>query len=139
MNTFNPYLTFSGQCQQALTFYESAFKGKTIMRQTFGQSPQAVSGVNPTHIMYAEFKADNVFFMATDGINSDKVTSSNQITLNIGFDSAAEQARVFEALSKDGEIKMPLEKTFWGAMFGMVTDQFGISWMLNHQLINEQQ
>lgn len=138
MKTFNPYLTFSGQCQQALTFYESAFNGKTIMRQTFGQAPQAVSGVNPTHIMHAEFKAENVFFMATDGMSPKNAPPSNQITLNIGFDSAEEQTRVFDALSNGGEVKMPLEKTFWGARFGIVTDPFGISWMLNHQLKTEQ-
>ena len=134
MKTFNPYINFSGQCHEALSFYESALNGKTIMRQTFGQAPQVVNGVNPAHIMHAEFQAEGIYFMATDGSDVSDTPIGSKITLNIGFDSLDEQQRVFDALSKDGEISMPLNETFWGARFGIVKDQFGISWMLNHQI-----
>jgi PhnB protein len=134
MKTFNPYINFSGHCQDALAFYETTLNGKVVMRQTFGQAPQAVSGVNPAHIMHAEFKAEGIYFMATDGLDPTAATVSHKITLNIGFDNADEQLTVFNALSEEGEISMPLNETFWGARFGIVKDKFGISWMLNHQL-----
>lgn len=134
MKTFNPYINFSGRCQDALSFYETALNGKIVMRQTFGQAPQAVPGVNPAHIMHAEFKADGIYFMATDGMSSQPALESNKITLNISFDDENEQLNVFNALSEGGDITMALNETFWGARFGIVKDQFGISWMLNHQL-----
>ena len=134
MKTLNPYINFSGHCQDALSFYETALNGKVVMRQTFGQAPQAVSGVNPAHIMHAEFKAEGIYFMATDGMAPSPASESNKITLNIAFDDADEQENVFDALSHNGEISMALNETFWGARFGIVKDQFGISWMLNHQI-----
>lgn len=137
MKTFNPYINFSGRCQEALTFYEAALNGKTVMRQTYGQAPQPVSGVNPAHIMHAEFKAEGIYFMATDGITGQPSTAMNQITLNINFSNSDEQQAVFDALSENGTITMPLNETFWGAKFGTLTDQFGIQWMLNHQLVKK--
>jgi PhnB protein len=142
MKTMNPYINFSGQCQQALTFYEKALNGKVIARQTYGQAPQAISGANPSHIMYAEFQADGIYFMANDGINSSAESESgsglnnrtSSITLNITFSHQQEQKIVFDALCDNGKITMPLSNTFWGARFGIVEDQFGISWMLNYQL-----
>jgi PhnB protein len=142
MKTLNPYINFSGQCQQALAFYEKALNGKVIVRQTYGQAPQAIAGANPSHIMYAEFQADGIYFMANDGINNitknESTTSlsnaNNTITLNIAFSDPQEQKTVFDALSENGKVAMPLTQTFWGARFGIVKDQFGVSWMLNHQL-----
>jgi PhnB protein len=142
MKTLNPYINFSGQCQQALAFYEKALNGKVIVRQTYAQAPQAIAGANPSHIMYAEFQADDIYFMANDGINhltkAESKTSlsnaNNTITLNIAFSDPQEQKTVFNALSENGKVTMPLTQTFWGARFGIVKDQFGISWMLNHQL-----
>lgn len=134
MKTFNPYINFSGRCQEALAFYEVALNGKTVMRQTYGQAPQAIAGVNPTHIMHAEFKAEGIYFMATDGMVNHAPPTLNNITLNINFSNPDEQQAVFLSLSENGTVTMDLSETFWGARFGTVTDQFGIQWMLNHQI-----
>jgi PhnB protein len=134
MKTLNPYLHFAGQCRQALTFYESVFNGTVTVRQTYGQAPQAVSGANPADIMHAEFQAEGIYFMASDGINSPSNTMKDNIMLNITFTDELEQLTVFNALSENGQITMALSKTFWGAKFAMVKDKFGISWMLNHQI-----
>lgn len=134
MKTLNPYINFSGRCQEALTFYEQAFGGKVVMRQTFGQAPQAIPGMNPALIMHAEFQAEGIYFMATDGITDELPPSSGLITLNIGFTDLEEQKNVFEALMNGGEEVMPLNDTFWGARFGIVKDQFGIHWKLNCQI-----
>jgi PhnB protein len=134
MKTLNPYLNFSGRCQEALDFYTQAFNGKVLMRQTFGQAPNAIAGINPSLIMHAEFQAEGIYFMATDGMSPETPASSNIVTLNIGFDDPEEQITVFTALQKGGEEIMPLNDTFWGARFGIVKDPFGIHWMLNCQL-----
>ena len=133
MKTLNPYLSFNGQCQDALDFYCTTFNGKVVMRQTFGQAPNAVKGINPTHIMHAEFKADGIYIMASDGLSHD-ARPQNNITLNVNFSDLSEQKNCFEKLAQNGEVLMPLEQTFWGASFGKVQDQFGIQWMLNCHL-----
>lgn len=130
MKTLNPYLSFNGQCQNALDFYCYAFNGKVVMRQTFGQAPTAVKGINPTHIMHAEFKAEALYFMASDGLSHEQ-SAQNNITLNINFSELDEQQACFEKLAEDGVVLMPLGHTFWGATLGKVQDQFGIQWMLN--------
>ena len=133
MKSLNPYLSFNGQCQAALDFYCQAFNGKVVMRQTFGQAPQAVKGVNPAHIMHAEFKADAIYFMASDGL-SQQAAPHNSITLNVNFSDIHEQQSCFAKLAENGTVLMPLEQTFWGAHFGKIQDQFGIQWTLNcHQ------
>jgi len=134
MKTLTPYINFSGRCHEALCFYEEALDGKVVMRQTFGQAPQAIPGINPTLIMHAEFKAEGIYFMATDGMTDEQPTTSGLITLSIGFSELEEQSNVFEALKNGGEEIMPLNDTFWGARFGIVKDQFGIHWKLNCQI-----
>ena len=132
MKTLNPYLNFAGNCQQALSFYESALNGKVVMRQTFGQAPQAAKGFNPSHIMHAEFKAHGVFFMACDHpAATEQPSNSINIALNINFTDLDEQQDCFEKLSENGKILMPLADTFWGSRFGKLQDQFGIQWLLN--------
>ena len=133
MKTLNPYLSFNGQCQDALDFYCNAFNGKVVMRQTFGQAPNAIKGVNPAHIMHAEFKAQGIYFMASDGLSHEAATQ-NSVVLNINFSDVDEQTACFEKLATNGVILMPLERTFWGANFGKVQDQFGVQWMLNCHL-----
>lgn len=132
MKVLTPYLLFAGNCQDALNFYEQAFNGKTVMRQTFGQAPQPVKGVNPSHIMHAEFKAEAIAFMASDGLA--EATTANNICLSINFTDEQEQQTCFKKLSENGTVLMPLSPTFWGAKFGKLEDQFGIQWMLNCQL-----
>ena len=134
MKTLNPYINFAGRCQEALSFYENALNGKVVMRQTFGQAPNAAPGVNPALIMHAEFQAEGIYFMATDGMTPEAPASSSLITLNIGFSDVDEQQSVFNALKNGGEEIMPLNDTFWGARFGIVKDPFGVHWMLNCQI-----
>jgi len=137
MKHVTPYLFFNGRCQEALDYYSSVFNGKVTMRTTFGQAPQAISGVDPTHIMHAEFEADGLFFMASDGMESPLAShdlKDNPISLNIHFDNETEQKATYEALCEKGEILMVLQETFWGAKFAQVKDPFGIKWMLNFQV-----
>ena len=82
-------------------------------------------------VMHAEFKTDGLFFMASDGQVGGDFTKGNNMHLNVQLDSVEEQSVLFEKLSENGSVTMPLQQTFWDARFGMLTDKFGIQWMLN--------
>jgi PhnB protein len=82
-------------------------------------------------IIHAEFRAEDVFFMASDGNSGFVVNPGNNISLTINLTDGQEQERIFKALAEGGIVTMPLHKTFWGATYGMLTDRYGIQWMLN--------
>ncbi|HEV2831803.1 MAG TPA: VOC family protein, partial [Hanamia sp.] len=70
----------------------------------------------------------------SDSGNNDEVTSGTNLSLSLNFNVLEEMEKTFEALSQGGNITMPLQDTFWGARFGMLTDKFGFHWMFNHDL-----
>ena len=132
MKQLVPYLNFNGQCQEALHFYQSCFENAELSIQTFADTrgeemPQEIQD----KVMHAEFKTDGLFFMASDGKAGGDFILGNNIHLNVQLDSVDEQSVLFEKLSENGSVIMPLQQTFWDARFGMLTDKFGIQWMLN--------
>lgn len=126
----NPYILFKGNCEEALNFYTKALNGtiKDLMR--FEGSPMENQVPDKNQVMHATFEAPGVFFMASDG---NQGTEGGMVQLSLSFDNANEQKQVFEALSEAGTVTFPLQETFWGATFGMLTDQFGVQWMLDHE------
>jgi PhnB protein len=134
MKGFNPYLTFAGDCLEALEYYKLCFNGEIMSIQTFGESPMAVESDQSKKIMHAIFKAGNIFFMASDAAPGQPVHKGNTVTLNVDYENPAIQEKVFAKLANGGTVHMPLQDTFWGARFGMVTDQFGVNWMSNCEL-----
>jgi PhnB protein len=130
---FNPYLTFDNTCRQALEFYKDCFNGEIESMQTAGDSQMAKNADEKDKIIHAVFKAGSIFFMASDAMGH-PVSKGSNVTLNINFNSVSEQEKVFNKLSSGGNVTMPLQETFWGAKFGMVTDKFGINWMVNCEL-----
>jgi PhnB protein len=132
MRQLVPYINFNGQCNDALHFYQSCFENAELSIQTFADGkvddmPQELQG----NVMHAEFKADGLFFMASDGQAGGDFNKGNNIHINVQLDSVDEQSELFERLSQNGTVIMPLQQTFWDARFGMLTDKFGIQWMLN--------
>ncbi len=134
MKGFNPYLTFSGNCREALEFYKDSLGGEITSMQTFGDAPMPSSPEQKDKVMHATFKSGNVFFMASDAMPGQPTHGGSNVTLNIDFGNIADQAKVFEKLSRGGRVHMALQDTFWGARFGMLTDKFGINWMVNCEL-----
>jgi len=130
MKTLNPYINFAGKCREALAFYQDCFGGEILALQTFAEAPEEVPGASKDNVMHAEFKAESIFFMATDGMGSGVVEGSN-ISLSLNFTDETEQETIFMALSQGGNVTMPLAEMFWGAKFGSLTDRYGINWMLN--------
>jgi len=127
-----PYLFFNGDCEAALNFYKGVFGGEITALNRFEGSP-VESEMPPEYknkIMHANFKSPTLKFMASDGRPGTEQIGS-RISLSLGTSDLAEGKRVFDKLSEGGTVDMPLADAFWGGKFGMVTDKFGIDWMLS--------
>lgn len=130
----NNYLFFSGRCDEALAFYKQHLSADIKFLIRFNESPDAVpegmlqDGFE-NKVMHAEFSLGNVRVMASDGCNDVEKFSGFRLALNVPDEDEAR--RIFAALaSNGGKIDMPLMKTFWSPLYGQVTDQFGVGWMV---------
>jgi PhnB protein len=137
MATVNPYLNFNGNTEEAFNFYKSVFGGEFITLQRFKDTPfgEKMSPKEREMIMHIALPiGKGTILMATDFVESmgQHLTPGNNFSLAIGPESEAEADKFFKALSVGGQVTMPLEKAFWGAYFGMLTDKFGIQWMVNY-------
>jgi PhnB protein len=128
MKTLSPYLSFGGDAEPALTFYADAFGGKVTELKRFSEAPQ-MPHPNKNEILHGRVEAENIRLMASDGKKD--LASGGRISLSLEFTDHAELDRVFAKLSAGGTVTMPVAEQFWGARFGMLTDKFGIGWMLN--------
>ena len=128
----NPYLSFNGTCEAAFKFYEQVFGGKIQVMMTFEGSPMADHA--PANwrgkIMHARLDIGDQTLMGSDP-PPDRYQPIKGITVSLSIDKPEDADRVFQALSEKGSVQMPIQKTFWALRFGMLTDQFGIPWMIN--------
>jgi PhnB protein len=127
-----PYLHFSGACEEALTFYKEVFAGEVVSLMRFGDMTD--SGIAPDYkdkVMHASFKSPDLKFMASDHRPGTPHDSGSQVSLSLSTRDVVEGERVFAMLGVGGKVTMPMEDTFWGARFGMLTDRFGVHWMVN--------
>lgn len=138
MLNINPYLAFPGTCEEAFRFYEHVFNAKISRLERFSDMPQQDDLVVPqafmNKIMHAALPINGqALLMGSDGGDewSPKMTTGNNISLSIAVDTKADAERIFEALSEDGKVTMPLGVSFWGEYFGMCTDKFDINWMIS--------
>jgi len=139
MATVNVYLTFNGNCREAFEFYKSVFGGEYPYIGTFADMPSTGGKEIPQedkdkimHISLPISKETSLMGSDTGGEWSSNVTVGNNFSVSINADSKEEADQLFNGLSQDGHITMPLADTFWGAYFGMFTDKFGINWMVNY-------
>jgi PhnB protein len=127
-----PYLFFGGRCDEALKFYQAALGAEVLMLSRFKDGPDQ-SMVQPgmeEKVMHASFKVGETTLMASDG-RCEGGAKFEGFSLSISVADEKEADRVFAALSEGGEVTMPLEKTFWSPKFGMLTDKFGVGWMVS--------
>jgi PhnB protein len=134
--TLNPYLAFNGNCREAMTFYKEALGGELTI-QSFGESPMETKPEHKDRVMHATLTSGEAILMASDGMPEQKVNFGNSVSISISASNPADGERIFNNLSAGGTVAMPWEKTFWGAMFGMCKDKFGIDWMVNVELKEE--
>ena len=131
MKKFSPYISFNGDCKKALEFYKEVFGGQILNLALFSDSPVEVDEEDKDRVMHAVFESDAVFFMAADTMPGSCVFVGDNISFSLEFEHLDVQKRIFEQMAEDGTIVMPLQDTFWGTTFGMLVDQFGMSWMFN--------
>lgn len=126
------YLNYDGNCQEAFRFYEQHLGGKIILMMTHGQGPNAANMPDDqkNKILHARIMIGNTVVMGADIPNSQPMRSAY---VALTADSEKEAERVYELLSKDGQVFMKMEQTFFANRFAMLRDKFGTSWMLLHE------
>jgi PhnB protein len=132
------YLTFDGQARDAFTFYQQALGGTLDGMMTFAEAPDSEQfpAEYRERIMHTCLRLGDSMLMAADSIpgmscGGGAYEGIKGCSVSLHPDNVAEAERVFAALAEGGRIEMPLEKTFWAERFGMLTDRFGVSWMVN--------
>ncbi len=131
--TITPYLFFAGRCEEALQFYAQAIGAQVDMIMRFNESPDPVppgmlqSGFE-NKVMHASFRVGDIGLMASDGCDDKSKFDGFRLALSVTTEAEAHQA--FNALAEQGNIQMPLGKTFWSPCYGMVTDRFNVGWMV---------
>ena len=127
----NLYLIFSGSCREAFAFYEKTFGSKIQQTLTYGDAP-AGSPVPPEAkdlIMYTSMPLGSFNLMGMDDPRGQEKLGGFKVSVETTDE--AEVKRIFAELSKDGSVQMPLAQTFWSPLFGMLTDRFGVGWMVS--------
>ncbi len=127
----NPYLLFNGQCEAAFKFYEKVLRGKIVAMMPHEGTP-AASHVPPEwlkKIIHARLVVGDKVLMGSDA-PPDRYQETKGFSISVGVDTPAEAERIFRALSENGKVQMPMDKTFFAERFGMLADQFGIPWMI---------
>ena len=126
------YITFGGRCEEALEFYKKSIGAEITSLMRWKESPDNDMKGPPGYeekIMNASFRIGETELMADDGMG-EAPAQFRGVTLAIEVADDAEAKRVFTALGEGGNVMMPLAKTFWTSSFGMLTDKFGVPWMV---------
>ena len=136
MTNINSYLTFNGNCREAMTFYKECLGGDLIL-QTIGESPMAdkMPVKMKECILHSSLTSGNVVIMATDCVRAEGLIKGNAVSLCLNCSSEEEIKTCYKKLSAGGKANHPLEDTFWGAVFGDLTDKYGNNWLLNYSRI----
>ncbi len=131
MKNINAYLTFNGNCREAMTFYKDCLGGE-LKFMTFGESPMESGPNDKGRIMHANLVHNNAVLMASDTMTNNSVSTGGNFSISVDCENEQEIETHFNAMALGGKVTMPLQDTFWGARFGMLTDKFGIQWMFNY-------
>ena len=132
MKQINSYLTFNGNCREAMNFYQECLGGELFI-QTVGESP--MSKMMPPEmkdsILHATLTNGNVIIMGSDMVDNNGLIRGNAMSMMLNCSSETEIRATYDKLALGGEATHPLEDTFWNALFGDLTDKFGNRWLLN--------
>lgn len=129
--TIAPYLSFNGQCREAMTFYLKVFAGRDLNVMTYGENP--MPGMDPKmtdRVMHSDLSIDDALLMGADSPMGQDQQAGNISVMHDPKDIEDARAK-FDALAEGGQVTMPLQETSWSPGFGMVIDRFGIHWMFS--------
>ena len=130
-----PYLFFDGRCEEAIEFYRRAVGAELVALMRYKDSPEPpppgmVAPGSENKVMHSTLRVGDTTIMASDGECGGKA-SFRGFSLSLNFNDEAEADRKFAALADGGQVQMPLSKTFFSPKFGMLTDRFGVGWMVH--------
>jgi PhnB protein len=134
MIQINPYVNFSGNCREAMIFYNDCLQGELTLQTVEGSPIEAqCPGAMKDQILHSSLiKNGTLLLMGSDMVGPDGYLKGNSIALSLSCSSEEEINNFFKKLSAGGQIVHPLQAEFWGAIFGVVSDKFGIKWMLSY-------
>ena len=136
MDGIKPYLNFNGNCEEVFNFYGSIFGSGSLSISRFKEVPSEHKF--PEHegdkILHVSLQLSGGSFLMGSDIPEafPKAIIGTNFYISLDVDSEKEAARIFNGLAADGQVTMPLAKTFWGAFFGMLIDKFSVQWMISY-------
>jgi len=134
MASIQTYLIFDGTCEEATNFYCKIFDGKINFLSRYADSPSEVPANWKSKIIHTTFSIRGSEILASDTHPGQPVILGNNCHISVNFKIDEKIDGMFNELSEGGKVHLPLQKTFWNANFGMLTDRFGINWMFNQNL-----
>jgi PhnB protein len=124
----SPYLFFDGKCREALTFYQKVLGGELVF-MTYGDAPNCPKGAKD-RIIHGQLQRGDVVLRASDTPDYPPDSVGNSIHLSLDLKTQEEIERVYQGLSTEGSADVPLHESHFANRFGMLTDRYGIHWML---------
>jgi len=138
LSTIHPYLTFNGNCREAMTFYQQCLGGELVF-QTIAESP--LSGKMPKRtkdfILHSTLTNGKLVLMGSDMAPETGLIRGNAVSLVLNAGNKEEIKDWYEKLSAGGQATHPLQPNFWDALFGSLTDRFGNHWLLNYKEVRK--
>jgi PhnB protein len=133
MTSIYPYLTFNGNCREAMHFYRETIGGE-LKLQALGDSPMCgqMPATMKKSILHSSLTKGPLVIMASDMVGENGLFKGNSVSLMLNCSSEEEVKTFYARLSEGGKATHPLEDTFWGALFGALTDKYGNHWLLNY-------
>ncbi len=128
MKPIIPYIAFPGTCREALEFYAEVLGGEITVMQAFNEAPMEVPDALAMRIFNAEMTAGELTIKASDDLPTHPVSSGNNMSLYLHFDSESRKKSAFDALAEGGQVLFPITDNF-----GMLKDKYNIQWMFVHR------
>jgi PhnB protein len=129
-----PYIHFPGNAEEAMNFYAEALGGQILSIQRYGDAPMPSDEDYKQKVMHGRLTFGENLIMISDVFKGQPVSTDGNVQLSVDVPEEGKINEVFNKMAEGGTVTMPLEKQFWGAIFGMLKDKFGVSWMFNHEL-----
>ena len=131
----NPYLSFDGNCAEAMEFYKECLGGGTLHVKLHRDSPTSrdVEPEMQDKVMHAHLESDGAVIMASDIPSAHYTVPSPMVQVALGVETDGRAEEVFAKLSEGATVFMPLQQTFWTSRFGMLRDRFGVPWMVSSE------
>lgn len=133
----NVYLTFNGNCREAVEFYAKAFHTEAPQIMTFGEAPQNPAYILPEQakmlVMHSELNIAGGRIMFSDTFPGNPFTVGNNISVAVVSSNVEDLKTYFNNMKEGGMVTMEIQETFWSKCFGMLTDKFGIGWQFSHE------